>query len=62
MLPSSSKVKRAYCAFAADNFCELSINSDQIGMISGFRHAQIFDITKKRGKDKNVFSAVVHSK
>jgi len=61
LLPSDGKVERAYCAFAADNFCELSVNSDPIGRVSGFRDAQIFDITKKLGKGKDVLSAVVHN-
>ncbi|MHC4431884.1 MAG: hypothetical protein ACYTBS_08600 [Planctomycetota bacterium] len=61
VLPSDATVKRAYCAVAADNFCELSLNGDPVGRVSGFKNAQILDITRKLDKGRNVLSAVVHN-
>ena len=60
-LPSDRKVTRAYCAFAADNFCDLYINGDEIGRVNGFRQARIFDIAKHLSKGINVLAATVHN-
>ena len=60
-LPTDKEVKKAYCAFAADNFADLSMGAGEIGRVSGFRHAQTFDITKKLKPGTNVLLAAVHN-
>ena len=60
-LPAGKEVKKAYCAFAADNFADLSMGEDNIGRVSGFGQARTFEITKHLQRGTNVLLAAVHN-
>ena len=60
-LPSDREVTKAYCAFAADNFCDLYINEDEIGRVNGFRQAKIFDIAKNLDQGTSTLTVAVHN-
>jgi hypothetical protein len=60
-LPNDRTLKKAYCAIAADNFCDLSVNGAPIGRASGFHHAELFEVTKHLERGSNTLAIAAHN-
>ena len=39
-------IKKAFVTLAADNYCTLSINGQEVGQTAGFHHAKLLEITR----------------
>ncbi len=61
LIPDGRTLRKAYCAFAADNYGDILVNGKKVGRASGFQKATVLDITRHLTETENWIEVNAHN-